>query len=426
VDPLPRLKERLERGEAVVAGVLSGTSADGIDVALVSFPERDRVDRPGLEDVGKPDVLAFETRAFPEGVAARLRTLLDGEASDLASIACLSRDLGIAFGQAARGLAHSRGIALDLVGSHGQTVFHHDGRADFGRATLQLGDAAFLAEGARAVVVHDFRAADLAAGGEGAPLSALCDALLFEGIERPALVINLGGMANVTHLPQVPKEGPPEGPSRGRVLSFDTGPAGSLLDGLARRLLGRPFDPDGSFASRGRPDPGLLGELLSHPFLDRSPPKSTGRDTFGEPWVEGIVVRARERGLFARGPEDLLATAVEFVAQSIARATRSFLPGPARTWVMCGGGARNASLARALIRTLGSEPKPSESFGVDPDAREALVFAVLAARAVLGIPSTDPGATGARRGRILGSITPYVALGNGGERCESEKAGPLR
>jgi anhydro-N-acetylmuramic acid kinase len=415
VDRWKELCERLGSGRAVVAGVLSGTSADGIDVVLAAFPARDGA--PGERDVGRPDALAFDTRPFPAEVAGRVRALLDGAPIDLAGVACLARDLGRAFGRAARELADERGLALDLVGSHGQTVFHHDGRADLGRATLQLGDAAFAAEEARAPVVHDFRAADLAAGGEGAPLSALCDELLYGELSRPALIVNLGGMANVTYLAERADER--SGLAAAGLLSFDTGPAGSLLDGLARRLLGRTFDPDGATAARGRPDAGLLAELLAHPFLARTPPKSTGRDTFGEPWVDEVLGRARARGLIAAGPADLFATATEFVARSVAEARR-FFPSPPRSFVACGGGVRNRTLALALERALGVPAVPSERFGVDPDAREALVFAILAARAVLGIPSTHPQATGARVGRILGSLTPGPLVAP----SDSEKVGP--
>ncbi len=404
MDPLRNPRERLLSGEAVIAGVLSGTSADGIDVALVRFPPFQG------PDLGAPETLAFDTFPFEREVARRLRPLLDGSSErvwDLAWIATLSRDLGRSFGRAARELALRRRLTLDLVGSHGQTVFHHDGRPELAPSTLQLGDSAFIAEEAQAPVVHDFRSADLAAGGEGAPLSALCDEVLFPRIERPAVILNLGGMANVSYLPE-----------RGEILAFDTGPAGSLLDGLARRLLGTPFDEDGACASRGQADPGLVAELLSHPFFDRRPPKSTGRDTFGEGWVTGVVELARARGVLARGPEALLATAVEFVARSVADACERFLPTPPRSWALSGGGARNAALARALLRRIGSAPGTSEPrvgssamWGIDPDAREALVFAVLAARAVLGVPSTN-GATGARAGHLLGSITPYrVAAG---------------
>ena len=284
------------------------------------------------------------------------------------------------------------------MGSHGQTVFHHDGEPSLGRATLQLGEPAFVAEAAQACVVGDFRQMDVAAGGEGAPLAALADELLFQDAPRPAAILNLGGMANLTLLPAKPAK-------TGELLAFDTGPAGSLLDGIARRLSDRPFDAEGQEAARGRPHERLVAELLAHPFLDRSPPKSTGRDTFGDIWVEGVVRRARELDLCARGPADLLATAVEFVARSVAEALERFAPSIPRVLALAGGGARNRALARALARHTRVETVSSATLGVDPDAREGLVFAVLAARAALGLPSTVAGATGAAPGRVLGAIS---------------------
>jgi anhydro-N-acetylmuramic acid kinase len=183
-----------------------------------------------------------------------------------------------------------------------------------------------------------------------------------------------------------------------RVLAFDTGPAGSLLDGLARRLLGRPFDAGGAVAARGRPDPARVEAWLAHPFLGAAPPKSTGRDTFGAAWVDGL-------GLAGATAEDALATAVEFVARAVALGWRH-LPGTPAALAVAGGGLHNALLMRRLAALLPVAPRPAADFGVPGDAREALVFAVLAMRAVLGHPVTRPDATGAAPGRVLGKLSP--------------------
>src|SRR5688500_13287580 len=191
---MQRIAQRLLSGDAVVAGVLSGTSGDGIDVALARFG------RTGGNGLGAPRLVAFATLPFPEGVGGRVRRVLDGEPVGLRESALLSRDLGRAFGRAARELADAQGLSLDLVASHGQTVWHHDGTEPSGPATLQLGDGDFVAEESGAATVSDFRQRDIAAGGEGAPISALADDAIFADVERPCAILNLGGMANVTLL----------------------------------------------------------------------------------------------------------------------------------------------------------------------------------------------------------------------------------
>lgn len=392
---LERLRARLASGEALVAGVLSGTSGDGMDVALAHLPP---IGAGALPDAGKaPELVAFETVPFPSRLAAQVRAALDGEPFGLRETALLSRDLGRAFGAALRAVAADHGLVPELAGSHGQTVYHHDGVEPSGPATLQLGDGDFVAEAAGCTVVSDFRQRDLAAGGEGAPISALADDLVFAALPRPALVLNLGGMANLTWLP---------GPS-GDVLSFDTGPCNALLDGLARRFLDRPFDVGGEQAARGTPHRELIERWLAHPFLAKRPPKSTGRDTFGELWVDACVSDARALGVLVceDAPQDLLASAAEFVARSAVQAARDFVPQGTQWLVACGGGTHHV---RALAALAALSPWPVAAggdFGVDPDAREALVFAVLAARCVAEIPLTRPSATGARAGRALGKIS---------------------
>jgi len=378
--PLSRLWLALARGEAIVAGVLSGTSADGIDVALLRF---------GV--AGRPTALAFATRPFPPYLADELRAVLDGRPLGAREIARLTRDLGRVFGRAARAFADEQRLPLDLVGSHGQTVYHHDGNEPSGPATLQLGDGDFVAAASGALTVSDFRSADLAAGGEGAPLSGVLDGELFPDAPRPLAVLNLGGMANVTFL------------SAGAApLAFDTGPANALLDGLARELLARPCDLDGAAAARGRVNGALLSELLRHPFFERTPPKSTGRDTFGAEHVAGVVARANALRL---APEDALATATALVAESVARALERFLPARPRELVLCGGGARNPALCRELALRTRLEARSSAVHGVAPEAREATFFAHLAVRFVLARPSTEPRVTGARRGGVLGKLS---------------------
>jgi len=400
------LARSIERGEALVAGVLSGTSADGIDVGLVRFSASDcnrsegrLSSHPGgggggtLPRLGAPELVAFAIEPYPPELAARVRELLDGGPSDLRTTALLDRDLGRAFGSAARRVAERSGLTLDLMGSHGQTVWHHDGVEPSGPATLQLGDGDFAAEAAGCAVISDFRQRDIAAGGEGAPLSALADDLIFARAPRPAEILNLGGMANLTRLAALAGEPEPG-------IAFDVGPAGSLLDGLARRCLDAPLDEGGRVAAGGRAHAGWVAELRAHPFFAETPPKSTGRDTFGEAWIDSILRRASELGI--ENPADLLASGVELIASTVAEALD---PGSAEL-IVAGGGARNGTLMAALAAQAGRPVRSSAVHGVDPDAREALVFAVLAARAVLGEPLARPAASGAAPARILGKWSP--------------------
>jgi anhydro-N-acetylmuramic acid kinase len=385
VHALDRARARLLGEGAVVAGVLSGTSADGIDVALA------RLVMDGAE-LAAPELVCFETLPFAAPLHARLRSVLDGAPCALAESARLSRDLGCAFGSAARALAQREGLALDLVGSHGQTVWHHDGALAGDKATLQLGEGDHVAQAAGAPVACDFRQADLAAGGEGAPLSALADGTIFRALPRPTVILNLGGMANLTVLG-----------ADGSVRGWDTGPANSLLDGLARRFLGQPFDRDGAAAARGRVQAALVERWLEHPYFGLPLPKSTGRDTFGEAWVERCLEEARSLGCVE--PADLCASAVEFLARTIAQ-DLARLPEHSAVGelLVAGGGVHHRPWMQALARLTGRKVCSSRERGIDPDAREGLVFAVLAARCVLGIPSTRREATGAAPGRVLGKL----------------------
>ncbi len=402
-------------GRSVVAGVLSGTSADGIDVGLV---------RPTFagERLASVQCVHFETVPFEPVLAARVHAAIEGRtpaaegASPLGSraLALLDRDLGRAFGAAARAVADRAGLRLGLVASHGQTVWHHDGAEASGPATLQLGDGDEVAEAAGAAVASDFRRRDIAAGGGGAPLSALADPVVFRHVPRPLCLLNFGGIANLT---LVRAAGPDPGAED--IAAFDVGPANALLDGLARRLAGVAYDADGARAARGRCDRGLAERLLAHPYYALPTPKSTGRDTFGPAWLDGVAAEARARGL---ATEDTLATAAAVVAESVARDVRAWTPwlgdGAApRPLAVAGGGVHHRPLMAALAAALAPRPVvPSDAVGVTPDGREALVFAVLGLRCLLGEPSTAPGATGARPGRVLGKLShppPPARAGSG-------------
>jgi anhydro-N-acetylmuramic acid kinase len=380
----------------LVAGVLSGTSGDGIDVVLAE-PRLEAAPR-GHQSLGDLHQVAFRTSDFPGDLSRRVREALDGAPLGPRELALLSRDLGLAFGDAVRALGRELGRAPCLVGSHGLTVYHHDGAPGEAGASMQLGEGDHVAERARCTAVTDFRQRDLAAGGEGAPISILADDAVFRRAPRPTAVLNLGGLANLSWLG-----------AEGELLAFDTGPAGCLLDGFARRLLHEPYDPGGVNAARGRPRPELLARWLEHPFFLRRGPRSTGRDTFGEAWVQGLLagVPGAEDDPQGGGPSvaDLFATAVELVATTVADGLEELPERPPQLWV-AGGGVHNPILVAALARRIGLPVVSTAELGVDPDAREALVFAALAVRCVLGEGVTRTSATGARGGRILGKISP--------------------
>ncbi len=384
-----------------MAGVLSGTSADGIDVALSRF-------EPALTaGLGRPIGVAFRTVPFEAALAEQVRALLDGKSLELGQLARLDRDLGRAFGAAARQVAQEEGLEIELIASHGQTVWHHDGSSG-GPATLQLGDGCELSEVAECTVVSDFRTRDIAAGGEGAPLLAAVEAELFPRELRPLCVLNLGGISNLTWLPE----------AKTPTLAFDTGPAGCLLDGLARRLLDRPMDRAGAAASRGTASEELVRAWGKHAFFELSPPRSTGRDTFGEAWIDGLIRQAPG----SWSAEDSLRTAVEFVAECVARGLREFLPESSGVpMAVAGGGVHNETLMEALQRRCSVRVAPASEFGVNPDAREALGFAILGARQVLGLPSTSRGITGAMAGRVLGKLSLDRGALDGGAYRELDR-----
>jgi len=394
----------------LVGGLMSGTSMDGIDALLL------RVEGSGA-DALRWEVVAFETFPWEAGVLGEMRRAMTPGGADARALSRLHVALGEGFASAFLELLRGAGVApgrVDAIGSHGQTIWHEPPAAGGRGWTLQLGDAATLAERTGVPVVHDFRARDMAAGGHGAPLVPWADRVL---LHRPGVgraLQNLGGMGNVTFLPA---GGEPD-----RVLAFDTGPGVALLDAAWMRTCGGEGGPDRSDGADGAPDfdvdgrraaggtshQALLDDLLADPFFDEPPPRSTGRERFGDARVEAIL-----RDHPGLAPEDLLATLVEVTARSVARSYREHLPvAEIDEVVLAGGGARNPTLVRAIGAALAREVGPvpvltgPEALGIDPDAREAAAFALLAWAHLLRIPGSLPQVTGATGPRVLGSFTP--------------------
>lgn len=384
-DPLAAFLGLREVSPRRIVGLISGTSADGIDAALVEVE--------GSGETTRARVVDFVTRAYPPELRARVVALADATAEELLRVHVL---LGEAFAAAALAViepARRRGLGVHLIGSHGQTARHHPRAAEPSGlgATLQLGEPAVIAERTGLPVVADFRPRDVAAGGEGAPLVPLVDWLLFRSPGRGRACLNLGGIANVTVL----------GDRLESVRAFDLGPANMPLDLVVQAWTGgrEAFDRDGVRAATGRVDRALVAELLRHPFLALPPPKSTGREAFGAVFTGPLLARLAGR------EADLLASLTRFVAEAVGEGMRRFVPERIEEVLVSGGGARNATLMAALGETLApASVRSLEAVGMDPDAKEAVAFAILANETLFGRPGNLPAATGAAGPRVLGKI----------------------
>jgi anhydro-N-acetylmuramic acid kinase len=368
--------------DALYLGMISGTSADGIDVALARFH-----DAPAP----KAELVFGRTCPWDPALRAQLVTLGQrAQAMTLDEIGELDARIGIAFATAAETAIRDSGVdraTIAAIGSHGQTLRHRPhGPYPF---TLQLGDPSRIAETTGVRTVADFRRRDLAAGGHAAPLLPALHAALLSSADEDRAVLNLGGIANLTLLP---RDG---GPVRG----FDTGPANGLMDAWCLRHTGADYDRGGAFAAAGRVDDALLARLLDEPWFAMPPPKSSGRDQFHLAWVE-----ARLHG--ETSPADVQATLLALTVRTVADALRATLPGAARV-IACGGGVHNPLLMRALAETLpGVAVESTAAHGIDPDMVEALGFAWLARQTLLGRPGNLPSVTGAAGPRVLGAIYP--------------------
>jgi len=381
-----------------VAGLISGTSVDGIDVAIVRLSGAGSRLRLHLE--------AFRTVPYPPRVRRALLASCNARQISVVEISQLNFLVGKLFGRAVVKTCATARIplrSLDLVGSHGQTIYHQGRASDTHgfrvASTLQIGEPALIAERTGVTTVADFRTADMAAGGLGAPLVPFLDYILYRHPGRGRAALNIGGIANVTLIPPAAR---PED-----VVALDTGPGNMVLDALVEHFSrGRQhFDRDGRMAARGHVRGPLLRRMLRHPFFRQRPPRTAGREEFGREFVASLL---REK----LPPEDLLATAATLTAESIAAAVRRFARGPIHDLVVSGGGAHNRFLMRRLAAALPVRIMTAEDFGIPGDAKEAILFAVLAYHTIRKIPANIPSATGAFHPAVLGKVVYSDRHGN--------------
>jgi anhydro-N-acetylmuramic acid kinase len=371
---------------SVYIGLMSGTSLDGISAAAVRFED----EGPTLD----PQLLAFVSTPYTNSQRERLRAALTGASAQ--EYCRLAFDLGTWLADATVAVLAEAGVPrgeVRAIGSHGQTIWHEPLHS-----TWQLGAAAVIAERTGIDVVSDFRVRDVAAGGQGAPLVPIADALLFSGDDWRALQ-NIGGIGNVTVVP-------PDGALEG-VRAFDTGPGVAVIDAVTRTVIPTlQFDVDGRHAAAGRAIESVVDELLAAPYFAAPPPKSTGRELFDARYVERLIARCREQSP-ACTDDDIIATATLLTARSIGDAYRRFMPEPVGEVLLSGGGAKNPTLVAMIERAVA--PLTVRAFAdryFDGEAKEAVAFALLAYLHVRGRPGNVPRATGARGPRILGTLTP--------------------
>ena len=372
-----------------LVGLMSGTSHDGISAAVVRFVPGAAPDRP------HPELLAFVQLAYNDEFRARLLSAI-AQSTHPGDYTRLDFELGERLGAAAVAAIAESGVARDdiaAVASHGHTVWH-----DPPRATWQFGQPAAIAERVRRPVIADFRTRDVAAGGQGAPLVPIADALLFAGPSWRALQ-NIGGIGNVTIVP-------PLGGVDG-TRAFDTGPGVAIIDGVVRALRpDLPYDVDGQLAARGAAITSVVDAALSHPYFSAPPPKSTGRELFTPAYVADFIAKCRAAHASCTD-EDIIATAVELTARSIRDAFERFVPEPVDDLLISGGGARNPALARRIEALMA--PRTVRQFDAlyfDGDAKEAVAFAFLGWLHLMGFAGNVPACTGASGPRVLGTYTP--------------------
>ncbi len=382
----------------IVAGIMSGTSADGIDVALVDI-------RGTGNASPKLRLLAHEAFPYPATLRRAVLAAMNAQSTSTAELARLNWRLGIAYAEATRVTLERHPMKLELIGCHGQTLYHQPVARAYAGAkfscTWQAGEAAILAGELSVPVVSNFRPADMVAGGQGAPLVPLLDFVLFRHAKRGRVLQNIGGIANLTAIPPAATED--------QALAFDSGPGNMLIDALMTELYRKPMDADGAVAATGTVLQTVLQRALRHPFLRKDPPKTAGREQFGREYAAWFVAECRK---VSKRKQDAIATATAFTSASIAEAYLRFAAGSMGTapvdYIVSGGGARNVTLMNqlaALLRPHNCLVTAIDDFGMPAEAKEAAAFALLAWQTWHHRPGNVRSATGASRPAILGQVT---------------------
>jgi anhydro-N-acetylmuramic acid kinase len=390
----------MKKKRMIVAGVMSGTSADGINVALVRMGAKVR-SRTSLELLGHAEY------SYPKNVRQAVLRAMNAPRASVADLARLNFLLGELYSEAVLATERRFRVQADLVGCHGQTLYHQGELQTFlGRrvvATWQTGEAAIVAARVGVPVVSDFRPADMAAGGKGAPLVPFLDYLMFRDARLGRIVQNIGGIANLTVIPA--------GAAASEVVAFDTGPGNMVIDAVTEKMFGLPFDRGGKIAASGKVLESVISKLLRRTFFKRDPPKTAGREEFGREFLREFL---RSCGRCKK--QDAVATATALTARSIADAVRCFAAGNSgsarkrqfQEMILSGGGAKNSTLIAMLaaeLEPLGLRPRLSDEFGIPSAAKEAVAFAVLAHQTWSRRASNIPSATGAKRAAVLGKIS---------------------
>ncbi len=388
----------------VVAGVMSGTSADGVDVALCRIsPAKDEGGVPRVKLIGHAEF------GYSKAVRAAVLSAMDAKAVSVAELSRLNWRLGAIYADCVEKAAAKFGVKVGLVGCHGQTVYHQGAVAKYlgsdVRCTWQMGEASVVAERLRVPVVSDFRPADMAAGGQGAPLVPMLDYVMFRSAKVNRVLQNLGGIGNLTAIPA--------GAGVGDLMAFDTGPGNMVIDACMERLYGKSFDRGGAVARRGKVIPSVVARILERRYFSAPPPKSCGREEFGAGFAAQFISLCRRAG---GGDADVVATATALTAESVFVGYRQFVwahlgvaaPLAKTEFVVAGGGTKNAALMGMLhegLQPLGVKVRLTEELGVPGQAKEGVAFALLAWLSWFGLPGNVPAATGAARDVVLGKVS---------------------
>jgi anhydro-N-acetylmuramic acid kinase len=382
----------------IVAGVMSGTSADGIDVAVVRITQ-------GKVWAPKIKLLAHEAFPYPAALRRKVLAAMNAQSISTAELARLNWRLGLAYAEAVYATARKHRLKLNLVGCHGQTLYHQAREESYaGQAfacTWQLGEPAVIAGVVGAPVVSNFRPADMAVGGQGAPLVPMLDYLLFNHAKRARVLQNIGGIANLTAIFV--------GKNVADVVAFDTGPGNMVIDALMQELFNRKYDRNGAVSARGAVLTQVLEWALKDKYFEQKPPRTTGREQYGREYAARFLRECRKH---SRNPADAISTATALTAESIAesyvRFVRGKMKGAPVDYIISGGGAHNATLMAMLTRRLqpmGCRVRTIDEFGMPAAAKEAAAFALMAWMTWHGLPGNVPSATGAKRPAILGQIS---------------------